>query len=811
MSNHHEKSKTWSQPINRIVVMGFMLIAIIPISFLGVRLYNVAWDNAWREIDEKHRLLAENLAHPLSIYVNNHMSQLKMLSLELSDTGFSTKDVHHSMLFVNTLRAHPAFHSITWATPDGKIAVYQEQNDNALLENASLENVAVFQKVQDTRQWQVRYTTASPLSGKNALLLIHPVMNPAEDFIGYIVAELDAGVLERLRSSIKFGRMGHSAFVDENGRVIAHPNPEWARTAKDLSHINVVQFMMQGKTGITEFYSPFVKENMVVGYTSIPEIGWGVMVPQPKSEVEEQVYKIIASQLIWGLIGLILAVLLGLIIARWVSAPIRQLAKGANLLVENKFEGELPRLGKNAPREISELNTALNTLTDGFQNSQKEIQNFNTSLQQKVDEATTNLRETNKKLEQAADDAEQASRAKSSFLANMSHELRTPLNAIIGYSEIVEEDLVADSQSAYLSDIKKIQNAGRHLLALISDILDLSKIEAGKMEVYLETFELNSFLEEIASTVKPLVAQRNNKLEINIHDELGTMHADITKVKQALYNLLSNAAKFTQDGNITLNVRRKTHSHRDWIVFEVVDTGIGMSKAQQNDLFDEFTQADPSTTRKYGGTGLGLAISRFFCRMMGGDIDVESTQNKGSMFTIYLPAEVSNYDLDEATSTRKGPPSDERRYGIASPDEQRMGIKAKAHWHKDERRNQVSTVLIIDDDPATRDLMQRFLRKRGFNTATASKGDQGLRIAKELQPNVITVDLNMPGIDGWTVLEELKSDPELKDTPTIILTMMDEDSNDWHTSGAEAYVTKPIEREEVENIIKQCVRKNKPQ
>ncbi|MDH5217042.1 MAG: ATP-binding protein [Gammaproteobacteria bacterium] len=798
-----------SQPINRIVVIGFLLIAIIPISFLGVRLYNAAWENAWREIDEKHRLLAENLAQPVKIYVESHHALLSLLSLELAEGGYSIEDAHHALLLENTLKSQPFFHSLSWVNDKGEIEFFHKQGDNKLLKNANLKDEPVFEKARKTKKWQVTYTIDSPLSGKNAILLVRPVISPTNMLSGYLVAELDADVLETLRLSIKFGRMGHSAFVDETGKVIAHPNPEWARVAKDLSHVSVVKLMMQGKTGITEFYSPFIKENMVVGYTSVPGLGWGIMVPQPKSEVEEQVYNVILSQLIWGLAGLVLAVLLGLGIARWVSLPIKQLVDGANKLVKNNFQGELASSPENSPKEITELHTALQAVTQGFQHSQQEIQNFNQSLQLRVDQATADLRETNKKLEQAADDAEQASRAKSSFLANMSHELRTPLNAIIGYAEIVEEDLTAESQTAYLADIRKIQNSGRHLLSLISDILDLSKIEAGRMEVYLEAFELDAFIEEIKTTITPLLSQRNNRFEINMGENLGTMHADILKVKQAILNLLSNAAKFTQDGLVTLNIQRQSHNHRDWIVFEVIDDGIGMSKEDQSHLFTEFKQADPSTTRKYGGTGLGLAISRFFCRMMGGDIKVESSEGKGSKFTIYLPAEVSSLDLDNAANPPKGPPSDERRYGIESPEEQRLGIKAKTSWNSEDRRSQISTVLIIDDDPATRDLMQRFLRKRGFNTATASKGDQGLRLAKELHPNVITVDLNLPGVDGWTVLEELKNDPELKDTPTIILTMMDEDSTDWQTSGAEAYVTKPINRNEIENVIQQCVRNMK--
>lgn len=805
---NHDKTLFGAPPVNRIVVTGLILIALIPISFLGVKLYNAAWENAWREIDEKHRLLAENLVQPVSIYVNGHRSLLNMLSLELAESGYSTNDFHHALLLFNTLRAYPYIHSLSWVKSNGEVVAYFDQESSELKGMKNLSGLETFKEAVKDKKWKVTNVAKSPISGKHSVLMVNPVINTADDMVGVLVAELDGRVLETLRRNIKFGRKGHSAFVDEKGRAIAHPNPAWAEEMKSLAHINVVQAMMRGETGTDEFYSPFIKENMVVGYTSVPELGWGIMVPQPKSEVVEQVNKLIVSQLKWGVLGLLLAVGLGFAITRWVTRPINELAAGARDLVKNNFRGTLPEAPPYAPKEILEMNKALSAVTEGFQNSQKEIKQLNRSLQDKVDEATARLRDTNDKLEQALIDAEQASRAKSSFLANMSHELRTPMNAIIGYSEIIEDECRDHKWEVIIPDLKKIQGAGKHLLALISDILDLSKVEAGKMEIFLETFPLQPFIHEAQATVLPMVEKNRNDLVVKVDNNIGEMHADITKVRQAVFNLLSNAAKFTHKGTITLNVARRQHNHRDWITFEVRDTGIGMTEEQLGKLFTEFSQADPSTTRKFGGTGLGLAISRFFCRMMGGDIEVKSVKGEGSTFTILLPAKVSDYDLDTAVRRGSRTPTDQRRYGIDSPEEQRLkNDPSPAVLEHGERRKSVSTVLIIDDDPATRDLMQRFLRKKGFNTVTAAQGTKGLEIAKELQPNVITLDLQLPGMDGWTVLEEIKADPALAETPTVIVTMMDEDSA-WRKSGAKAYVTKPINRDEIEKIIKQSVRKN---
>ncbi len=245
-------------------------------------------------------------------------------------------------------------------------------------------------------------------------------------------------------------------------------------------------------------------------------------------------------------------------------------------------------------------------------------------------------------LMKAKEAAEDANRAKSSFLANMSHELRTPLNAIIGYSEILQEDAQEASLQGFLSDLKRIQAAGKHLLGLINDILDLSKIEAGRMELHIENFDLSRLIQETAETIRPMAAKNGNSLELDGVEHLGSMRADQTRVRQVLYNLVSNACKFTQKGTIRLEGDRWEAEGREWVQIRVKDTGIGLSPEQSAKLFKEFTQADTSTTRKYGGTGLGLAISRRVCQMMGGSIAVESRLGEGSVFTIHLPGDAKS-------------------------------------------------------------------------------------------------------------------------------------------------------------------------
>jgi PAS domain S-box-containing protein len=388
-------------------------------------------------------------------------------------------------------------------------------------------------------------------------------------------------------------------------------------------------------------------------------------------------------------------------------------------------------------------------------------------------------------LLQARREAEGASRSKSQFLANMSHELRTPLNAIIGYSEMLVEEAEDAGNEAMLADLGKIHSAGRHLLSLINDILDLSKIEAGKMELYVEEFALGPVIEDVVSTAQPLAEKSGARLEASGMDDLGTMRSDVTRIRQILLNLLSNAYKFTQGGTVRLAVAREEGEGGDWLRFVVSDDGIGMSPDQLERLFQAFTQASASTSARFGGTGLGLAISRQFCRMMGGDIEVESEEGAGSTFTVRLPA---------VTPTRV--PDAAAGHAAAEGEETPLGSAA-------------GTVLVVDDEPTARELMARHLRRAGYQVVEAADGRAGLAAARASRPDVITLDVLMPQMDGWAVLKELKSDPTLADIPVIMATITDE-RNLGIALGASEYLTKPIDRERLAAILARYSRAGAP-
>jgi PAS domain S-box-containing protein len=379
----------------------------------------------------------------------------------------------------------------------------------------------------------------------------------------------------------------------------------------------------------------------------------------------------------------------------------------------------------------------------------------------------TELKQHEAELAFARDAAEEANRTKSTFLANMSHELRTPLNAIIGYSEILQENAADKGDKESIEDLQKIESAGRHLLGLINNILDLSKIEAGKMDVFIEAVDIQALVKEVLSIVKPLADKSENLIEVICPADISSFRSDQTKVKQCLLNLLSNANKFTSRGTLALMVTREGNSR---VCFRVSDTGVGMTKEQLARLFQAFSQADASTTKRFGGTGLGLAITKCFCTMLGGDVTVESTPGTGSTFTIMLPDQ-----------------------GVAP-----VAVVSPAAAAADGR----ATVLVVDDDPTVRGLLAKTLEKEGYRVVSASNGVEALALAREHRPQAITLDVLMPQMDGWGALKELKADAGLRDIPVIMVTVLNERGMAIPL-GAADFVTKPVDRQRLAAILRE--------
>jgi two-component system, NtrC family, sensor kinase len=573
---------------------------------------------------------------------------------------------------------------------------------------------------------------------------------------GVSVAEVNLKLIWDVVSQIKVGARGYAYVVDRQGRLIAHPDISLVLRNMDLSQLPQVRAARgEAAPGLEQVQEAenVQGQKVLTAFATVAPLDWLVFVELPSDEANGPLYAAL-ERLAWVLLAaLVFAVLAGVFLARRMVGPIQAIRASA------------ARIGGGNLSQRIEIKTGdeFESLADQFNDMAGRLQESYADLERKVDDRTRELSAALAQLEEKSRQLELASQHKSQFLANMSHELRTPLNAIIGLTEMMFTNAARFGTEKAEEPLRRVNRAGTHLLGLINQVLDLSKIEAGKLELNAEPVNLAPLLEEVAGTARQLAEQNGNRLIVEAQDSLSSLIVDPMRLRQILLNLLSNACKFTKQGEVTLSVRRAVDGH-NWMEFVVADTGIGMTAKQQARLFEEFSQVDTSTARRFGGTGLGLAITRRLARMMGGDVTVRSEPGKGSVFTVRLPA-------GEVPAMREG-----------------------------ETRPSTDCVLVIDDDATARELISDQLKQDGYSVMTASGGLEGIKRAKELRPIAITLDVVMPDLDGWSVLAALRQDSELSEIPVIMVTTLDEQQRSV-ALGAAGYLTKPIERERLSRLV----------
>ncbi len=613
-----------------------------------------------------------------------------------------------------------------------------------------------------------------------------PIIDRSGKFIGIAGIDIALDEIKEMMKKVDLDLESESGVGDDfaylvsaKGAVISHPD-EKLMLGKGVRGANVTELpggseIMSAPSGYTEYGSGTGRR--IVYWASVPSTDWKVVLDVPYHIVMAPLRRLAWRSAAVGIGGLLLLVGVVSVVARRVVAPLEKLTVAAAEIEAGRHDPKdlnpLLRRGD----EVGDLGRAFTRMAEEIRQREESMTAWNDNLEKTVAARTSELKNAVEEAEEARAAAQEANKTKSAFLANMSHELRTPMNAIIGYSEMLIEESEDTGEKWMQPDLQKILSSAKHLLQLINDILDLSKIEAGRMTVYLEQVDIGQTVRDVSSTIEPLVAKNRNTFELQFPADAGAMRTDLTKLRQTLFNLLSNACKFTEDGKITLAVSPRPDG---MVAFAVTDTGIGMEPHQIEKLFSEFVQADVSTTRKYGGTGLGLSISRKFCRMLGGDIVVESSPGKGSTFTAILP-------LSAHEPVPEAPPQPAAVPPPAPVDGQHRG-----------------RILVVDDDMNSRELLRRMLEKQGYSVLTASGGAEGVVVAKEQLPDLVTLDVMMPSMDGWAVLSALKADSATASIPVVMMTMV-EDRPMGFALGAADYLTKPVDKSRVLDAVSRLV------
>jgi signal transduction histidine kinase/ActR/RegA family two-component response regulator len=746
--------------LHHLLFIAFTIIAGVPIAALALWEGNTSFQNKFDSVRERHLLVARNLTSTMSRYVKDVEAVFGL--------AFESGALSHPVVGLTDLLMSLNVIHIGIIAPDGTMETSLPGLSNEPPGEMPPPLLADLRMLAANSRGQIAISN-----------LYH---DPSGLPVFYLVKQLPAGrlglgvlttlYLVSLQQAIAFGDHGHAVMVDAKGQVIAHPFKDWVAASRDISGVPVVAAMMRGETGVGQFYSPAFNGNMIAGYAVVPETGWGVMVPQPISELRRRADQVNEMATVIALVAFAGAAAMAWLFALYLARPVRTVALTADAVLQGNDELSVPEFHGLVPWEIRRLGAAFNTMLEG-------------------------LRRRAAETRQALRQAETSNAAKSQFLANMSHEIRTPLNGVVGMIELMRLTELSPSQVRYLETATQSNQA---LLHLVDDILDLSRIEAGRLELERTTFHLPSLIHDVRVLFVDQARAKGLTLLTSIPDSLNLMLiGDKRRLLQVLSNLVSNAMKFTAEGTVALrgSVEREVGSAVH-LRFDVSDTGIGVPAAKQEMIFDAFTQADSSTTRRYGGTGLGLSIARQLCHTMDGDIGVESSVGIGSTFWFTVLMERK---ADPASPTGKARPEASPvvpSKAIAGSTTPPFVSPASQEFRQALRRagRHAVSILLVEDNPANMRMTQALLETLRCRVTPARNGLEAVAIYRENKFDLVLMDCQMPEMDGYEATRAIRQLEGFQGrrTPIIALTAhaMEGSREASLASGMDDQITKPL-------------------
>ena len=737
--------------LRTLIFVALVLVSVLPVGILAYWQYKTANDNEFSVVENQHKVIARNLAIALERYATDLRSAFRLTANNLHHTHeIDGLEEHLSELY---------FRHVCSIDSDGNI---QQQQCALACPKATRFPETVLKALGDTMR------AATDIPGR---IYFSPItLNPSGEPAIYLVRHMDDGNMVvgevapdyfiELQKGVSFGEKGHAVIVDQTGRVIAHPREAWVASIKDLSGVTIVQQMMNGENGVTRFYSPAGEADMVAGFNVVAGTGWGVMVPQPQSEIVQQAERISKAALTIAILGFCVATFLSWWISGIISRPMQLMADAAQLVARGDLTAKVDLSDKLPPLEMQKLQRSFNQMID-------DVSRKNTVLVNLAHEAVI------------------SSNHKSAFISSMNHELRTPMNAVLGFAQMLEINQSEPLSENQKSAVEHILRNGNHLLELIDQMLELNKIEAGTLPLHMEDIPARDVFDESLY----LIQARANRDHIEIIDDTGDealplLWTDSTRLIQVLLNLLSNAVKYNRKGGSVSLACREVHG--GMLRLSVIDNGLGIAAELQDKLFVPFERLG----HQFGqidGTGIGLSITQQIVEKLGGHIGFESEQGRGSHFWVDIPLsskqlEPSENDADSVDEEGK--------------DNSRVS-QTVSH-----------TLLYIEDNPDNLHLVEAIVGQyKKLHLLSAPNAVMGYDIATSKKPDLILMDVNLPGMNGLQAMKRLRNTPETRLIPVIALTSnsMPEDIEAGLRAGFDGYLTKPIKVSELMKIIEETL------